>query len=124
MRLCCYCTTYPDYQKVGARGIGMAWHSGWDFIRDIETHLGPPPTPDHRLARKNINKDYTLKNLEWALPRRQATRWNKYMLRYKNQTLSLGEWSEITKIPYITLYWRYLKGWRAAEILGYKARKR
>lgn len=122
MRLCCYSVNYPDYQRVGARGIGMAWSTGRQFIADIEAHLGPQPSPEHRLSRKDLNKDYMLSNLEWARPRHQASRWAKYRLRYKNKTWSIGEWSEITGISYTTLYWRYTKGWKTPEILGYKAR--
>lgn len=111
----------PDYKWAGARGIEIDFGNFKEFAEYIEKKLGPPPTPRHRLHRKNQEKNYAPGNLMWAL---QPTIGRKSITSvhatYRNKTQSLMDWSEEYGIPYNRLITRYRKGWSMAQCLDIK----
>jgi len=118
IRLACYCTTYPDYQHVGAKGIIMDWSSSRAFIEDIEAFLGPCPGAGYKLGRKDHSKNYTIKNLEWCTSKDVGERLDHACkIKFKGRTLSLKEWSEVTGICYSTLVSRRNLGWSVKDML-------
>src|SRR6266487_646911 len=71
----CYNPKAHNYRWYGGRGIGMCeeWYNdAGAFIRYIEKELGPKPSPQHSLDRKNNDGDYEPGNLRWATPKEQA----------------------------------------------------
>lgn len=54
-------SAYPDY---GGRGIKFLFTSFEQFFK----HIGPRPTPKHRLDRENNDGNYEVGNVRWVLP--------------------------------------------------------
>lgn len=127
MRQVCYNQGNADYKSYGGRGIKIdpEFEKFWDFVDIIESRLGPPPHGRlSKLARIDQNGDYTIKNLKWDVAKHVGRRMPRsYKLTYRNKTLCLRDWSELTGINYYTMLGRWERGWKPAEILGYKARR-
>ena len=124
MRQVCYNPKHADYDSYGGKGIvvGPEFDNFWDFVDIIEHKLGPCPNGRlSKLARKDHNGDYTIKNLSWSEAKvvgRRCPKTNR--LTYKGKTLPLREWSEITGVGFATLLTRMVTGWTPAQVLGYK----
>lgn len=52
------------YENYGGRGIRYSddWRHFVNFVRD----MGPKPTPEHTLERKDVDDDYCVENCTWA----------------------------------------------------------
>lgn len=57
-----------DYHNYGGRGIRLCsqWLDVRAFISYVEVNLGPQPSPQHSLDRRDNNGDYAPGNLRWA----------------------------------------------------------
>jgi hypothetical protein len=108
---------YKDYEYTKQLGLTCEWTTFWDFADDVETHLGLPPSPNHKLNRINQYKGWHLKNLQWALPagvgRGQR---HTYKIKYKGKTHTIQEWCDITGMNYWTLRRRVVAGMRPKDI--------
>ena len=65
MKRRCHIKTHHKYKDYGARGIEVCdeWYSSFTkFYED----MGPRPSPDHSLERKDNNKGYFKENCKWA----------------------------------------------------------
>lgn len=92
--------SYSDY---GGRGIKICdrWLESFDnFFYD----MGPKPSPDHSIDRKDVNGDYCPENCRWATFAVQARnkRSNIY-LTHNGKTQHLLDWAEETGIPWNTI---------------------
>lgn len=76
-----------------------------NFLED----LGTKPSPNHKLCRRDINKDYTPDNCMWS--ETQKKRKDGKVITYNNKTQTVAEWSKELEIGYTTLYER-LKRWK------------
>ena len=124
MRHACSNPNHPDWKSYGGRGIkvGDEFTEFWDFADLIEYKLGMPPNGHlSKLARKDQDGDYTIKNVMWDNAKNVGRRCLKaYKLTYKRKNLSLREWSEITGINFHTINSRIEAGWTPAQTLGYQ----
>jgi len=102
------------------KNIPIQWDRFWDFVSDIEEHLGIPNNLNNLIIlRKDFHKGFFIDNLEWGTRQDQGRRFDKtYHLTYLGQTHTLKEWSEITGIGYPTLVTRCQKGWEPKKILA------
>jgi hypothetical protein len=121
MRSVCYNPNHPNYPKYGGRGIDCHWGRGQykEFEQWLLTTLGPRPSPQHCLNRKDKDKDYCPKNLEWALPTRRSrcnTQQNVYAT-YKNKSKPLVQWAEELEIPYHSFRRRIASGIAIKDIV-------
>jgi hypothetical protein len=121
IRSVCENPNHPDYHKYGGRGIGCHWGPGsyHEFAHWIETSLGPRPSLEHCLSRKDKEKDYCPKNLEWALPKQRSrgnTQQNVYV-RYQNKSKPMAQWSDDLGIPYHSLRRRIALGMPLKDIV-------
>lgn len=127
MRGVCYNPRHSDYKSYGGKGvtIGPEFEEFWDFVDIIERRLGPPPNGYlSKLSRIDQDGDYTIKNLKWDEAKHVGRRMRRtHMLKYKGKNWSLRDWSDVTGINYHTLRGRQERGWKPAEILGYKERR-
>ena len=124
MRQVCNNPKSPDYPSYGGKGVsvGPEFEEFWDFVDIIEKKLGPPPNGYlSKLARKDQDGDYTIKNLEWDDAKTVGRRHKKtYRLTYKGKTMPLRDWSEVLGINFHNLLNRVELGWTPAQALGYR----
>lgn len=61
---------HKDFVNYGARGIRVCaqWHDFWTFLED----MGPRPSAQHTLERKDNALNYEPGNVRWATPAEQA----------------------------------------------------
>jgi hypothetical protein len=104
----------PFYRTVGAQGIKISprlWDF-WDFVQQVEDHLGPQPSAELKLSRIDQTKDYTIKNLEWAPMIKVGSRYKKTQhLRSGKKSQSIKQWELETGVKYCTIYSRIRRGW-------------
>ena len=124
MRQVCSNPRHHDYKSYGAKGIkvGEEFAEFWDFVDIIEKKLGPPPNGRlSKLARRDQDGDYTIKNLCWDGAAGVGRRHKRtYMLKFKGRTRPLRDWSEETGINFATMASRVERGWTPAQVLGLK----
>lgn len=112
-----------EYKNYGGRGIKVCkrWQSFANFFED----MGPRPTLNHSLDRKNNDADYEKSNCCWATRFEQNT--NKrttHLLTFDGETLSVTEWAQRIGMSVSTLYHRVRHGWKVADALTVPVRKR
>ncbi len=109
MKKRCYDAKQKCYHLYGGRGISVCDRWVNDFPAFL-SDMGPCPSPRHSLDRfPDQNGNYTLINCRWATPQQQArNRRGNRLIEYKQETLTLQEWSERLCVPYKTL-WSFLK---------------
>lgn len=107
------CKSFSDY---GARGITVCdrWHTLGNFIED----MGEPPR-GLTLDRIDNSKGYYKENCRWATAEEQNnnTRSNK-IIEWRNQRLSVSQWSREIGIPRSTIHSRMHRGWSIADALS------
>lgn len=101
----------PEYPNYGGRGITMCerWQESFaNFLAD----MGPKPSPEHSIDRRDNNGPYTPENCRWATKKAQSrnTRSNR-LVEFRGERLSMAEWAERTGINRGTLDARLRKGW-------------
>jgi hypothetical protein len=69
MKSRCAATEGPDFESYGARGISVCdrWGTFDQFLED----MGPRPSPEHSLGRKNNDLGYFPDNCRWETPEQQ-----------------------------------------------------
>jgi hypothetical protein len=105
-----------NYHNYGGRGIKVCpeWHDFKGFLAS----MGEPPSDSHTLDRLNNSGAYEPSNCEWRTWSEQMrnTRQNRY-LTFKDQTLCMTEWAEITGLKRNTIEGRLASGWSVEEAL-------
>jgi hypothetical protein len=102
----------PDYSDYGGRGITVCdrWLSSFEaFYQD----MGPKPTSDHSIDRRENDKGYYKDNCRWATKLEQANnRRNNVHYEYNGITKTVSEWSKEYGIEYNKFYARLIQyGW-------------
>ncbi len=113
----CYNPNNSAYHNYGGRGIRVSkdWEENFrNFYRD----MGPRPSKNYSIERKNNDKDYCKENCYWGTRKEQArnTRQNIF-LTHKNETLCLQDWSSRLGIHRTTLKSRIRMGWSVERVL-------
>lgn len=94
MKTRCYVQSDTNYPKYGAKGIRVCrkWLKSFAaFLSD----MGPRPSDQHSLDRKNNNKDYSPSNCRWATAKQQArNKTNNRKLKYNGKVQSASAWAE------------------------------
>ena len=91
-------TTDPDYaawNTYGRWGIKICaqWCDYHTFLDYVVDQLGPQPTPQHILHRKNTTKDFKPGNLYWATKLEMGnTRRTNHMVTHRGRRQSLANW--------------------------------
>jgi hypothetical protein len=112
------CTRYKYY---GGRGITVCeeWRGkkGAENFRDWAMANGY--SDDLTIDRIDVNGNYEPSNCRWATLKEQMNnRRSSVYITYKNETHTISEWADITKIPDYKLRYRYRRGYSAERILG------
>jgi len=127
MRVRCNNPNSNCYQMYGGRGIKVS--PIWDDFLKFYEDVGPRPSPQYSIDRKDTNGNYEPGNCRWALPKEQArnSRWNR-KITFNGETLCLIEWEEKLGLPKGILANRLFNGFTEEESLTLprhsKARKK
>lgn len=112
MKARCLYESATGYENYGGRGIQVCdrWLNSFeDFMED----MGPMPTPQHSIERKDVNGNYEPSNCIWLPKSEQAsnTRRNR-KLTFNGETLTVFQWARKTGISRPTISSRVnILGW-------------
>lgn len=113
----CYNSNVKCYPRYGGRGIKMCyeWLKPDNFIQwSLENGYSNKLTID----RIDNNGNYEPSNCRWITNKEQCrNRRSNIMVEYNNKKMTLIELAEQINIPYKTLYMRYKRGKRNAELI-------
>jgi hypothetical protein len=105
MRSRCLDPNNISFKNYGGRGI--CFSPEWESFQAFYLSLGPKPSPDHTLERRDNASGYSPENCYWATRTEQVrNRRNSILVTLDGLTLSLQEWAEKTGISFGTLWWR------------------
>ena len=100
----CYNPKHPQYADYGGRGITVCdeWKESFEtFYRD----MGPRPSLDHTIDRKNNDKGYSKDNCRWATREEQGNnRRDNIHYEFDGEKKTLAEWCRELKLPYQRMY--------------------
>lgn len=100
----------PEYHNYGGRGISIFPDWEWSF-ESFAAYVGEPPSKLHSIDRyPNYNGNYEPGNVRWATAEQQCrNRRGLILVQYQDRQMCLAEASEITGVPYGTIYSRLFK---------------
>lgn len=116
----CYCKSDDSYEKYGARGITVCdrWRGPKglaQFLRD----MGPKPSPDHSVGRKNWKLGYSPGNCRWETALEQGERkQNSNMLTHGGKTQHMTAWTRELGLKPGSLRLRLNRGWSVHKALS------
>lgn len=117
MRQRCYYAKFKQYADYGGRGIIVCerWKDSFEnFLED----MGPKPSPQHSLDRKDTDGNYTPENCRWATKLEQAQNArSNVLLTFQGKTQTISAWAKEIGMNYDTLKFRIQLGWPVEEAL-------
>lgn len=117
MKARCYNTNNSQYKDYGGRGIKVCdrWLNSFEnFYED----MGPKPSKDLTLERKDNNSNYFPENCIWDTRKQQGkNRRTNIWITYNGKTQILYHWSHEYGISYQTIKHRLDKGWSIEDAL-------
>jgi hypothetical protein len=116
MKSRCYNSKAKDYKTYGAKGITICpkWLKAFEhFYED----MGPRPSPDHQIDRKNNKRGYSRSNCRWITrAENMKNKSNTTKIKIAGVTKTLKEWSVVYGINYETAKSRRRKGLKGKAI--------
>lgn len=92
--------------------------SRFEEFPDFISHMGPRPSKQHSIHRKDNDQGYSPENCEWADKKTQSrVRSNTIYLTDNGEKLPLTEWAERVGIPASTLRRRMDWGWSDHDVI-------
>lgn len=118
----CTNMNYRQYADYGGRGIVMCERWKNSFAAFLED-MGPRPSSEHSIERKNNDGNYELDNCRWATRLEQAnnTRTN-HMFTFYEKTMTMTQWCRIAQINPQTVISRLKSGWSEKKAFWTPAR--
>lgn len=117
----CHNTNHQDYPRYGARAISVCdnWRDDVAaFITWVEAELGPKPSSEHTLDRRDNDGNYEPSNLRWANYLTQNTnRRNTPWVHINGTPEPLSEACRMLGMPYKTVWQRLKAGWSEFDAL-------
>ncbi len=114
-----------EFKRYGAMGIRMdpAWE---DNFPAFLTEVGPRPTPEHSLDRKDGSKGYEPGNVRWATKEQQAQNRPGFVrpVTLGSKTQTVAEWARELGLPATTVYQRLNNGQTPEQALALESRPR
>lgn len=91
----------------------------WEFVDFVEREIGPLPSPDHRLARKDQRAGYVRGNIFWASEHREITQRFTGIAKFKigRKKMTYREMSEYSGICEYTIRSRIDRGWSPKDAI-------
>jgi len=108
---------FPDY---GGRGITVCERWCKSFVV-FYNDIGPRPSAEHSIDRKDNDKGYCPENCRWATRVEQQRNLSRnLMLTHNGETLCLAAWAERLGVPAAMIHCRLRRGWSIERALGIK----
>lgn len=102
------CHKYADY---GGRGIQICERWRNSFVAFLED-MGPRPSTDHSIERKNNDGNYDPGNCHWATRQEQGcNKRNNRLFTFYGKVMPLAQWCRIAQINPETVTTRIKRGW-------------
>ncbi len=110
MRARCNNPNHDKYAYYGGRGIKVC--ERWDDFANFLADVGPRPTRQHSIDRREVDGDYCPENCAWATKKEQMnnTRRNVF-LEYEGERRTVAEWSDLLGVSRLMIYSRISYGW-------------
>lgn len=123
MKQRCLDPNTKSYPRYGGRGIAVCerWLDSFvNFLAD----MGPRPSPQHSIDRKNNAGNYEPDNCVWATRKEQGrNRRTTHIIELDGQRKSMAEWAEIAGMDVRTLWNRINLGWTPKRAISEPLRK-
>jgi hypothetical protein len=119
----CMNETSKDYPRYGGRGIKVC--ERWQKFENFYADMGPRPSPEHTIDRKDNNGPYEPRNCRWATLEEQGNnKRNNVRLSFGGATKTVAQWSREIGIPYDVIHHRLRSGWSVDAALTRPVRQR
>jgi hypothetical protein len=109
MRRRCDTPKHKSFHNYGGRGIRVCerWSSFAAFIAD----MGPRPSSNHSIERRDNNGNYEPGNCHWATPIEQLnnSRTNRW-ITLNGESHTVCQWSRILGIKHVSIFSRIHRG--------------
>lgn len=110
------------YNAYGARGIKVC--ARWKLFKNFLEDMGPKPTPQYTIERKENDGNYEPNNCRWATRQEQArNRRATIYVEHEGQRVTLMDLIEKLGVPRAALAGRLRLGWPLDEALATPVRK-
>jgi len=117
MRKRCLNPTDKSFHNYGGRGISVC--NRWSKYENFYSDIGERPSNKHSIDRIDNNGNYEPNNCQWALKETQMNNMRTNInLTYKHKTLTVRQWSKLSKVSYHTFWQRlYRLNWNIEKAL-------
>jgi hypothetical protein len=103
MRKRCLKPAYREYHLYGGRGITIS--PRWDTFANFMADMGPRPSDQHSLDRKDSNGNYEPSNCRWATDIEQSNNTSRNVLvTYLGEAMTVSEFARRIDRPYFSVY--------------------
>ena len=113
----CYDKNNVAYSRYGGSNITVCdeWKDNFEtFYRD----MGPRPSADHSIDRRENDKGYSKDNCRWSTPKEQANnRKNNFFFEHNKEIKTLPEWCFVLELNYHLVRRRIRDGWTFDEAI-------
>ncbi len=99
-----------SYRNYGGRGIKVCerWRDFAAFYED----MGPRPSDQHSIERRENDGDYEADNCFWATKAEQvANKRNTHLITVNGETKHLAEWARLLEATPAAILYRLKRGW-------------
>jgi hypothetical protein len=116
----CYCKSDDNYKKYGARGITVCdrWRGAYGLAQFLKD-MGPKPSPNHSVGRKDWKLGYFPDNCRWETALQQGERKkNSNMITHEGKTQHISAWTRELGLKPGSLRLRLSRGWSVHKALS------
>lgn len=105
-----------NWKYYGGRGITLC--KCWETFENFYEDMGPKPSAEHTIERKNNELGYCKENCCWVLKFKQAAnKRNNHYIEFRGQIKHVAEWARELGIPESRLRMRLHNGWDCIKAL-------
>lgn len=107
MKTRCYNLKHPSAKDYGRRGIKVCprWLASFD---DFASDMGPRPSKDHQIERKDNDGNYTPENCVWETRQAQmSNRRSNIRCHWNGENMTLTQVARLENVDYIRLHNRF-----------------
>jgi hypothetical protein len=116
MRARCKNKSASHYQDYGGRGIVVC--ERWNTFENFYADMGPRPSPNHSIDRKDNNGNYEPSNCRWATKEIQFNnRRTCIFLTHNGITMTAAQWTRKMGWKARKIHVRLRRGWSVSEAL-------